>query len=120
MAKIGYARVSTSDQNPEAQAARLREHGCLRVFTDRGVTGRLASRPQWDACRTFLRQGDVLVVTKLDRVPALRHDDVVGTTTRNRPLPGTACCRGTFRGTSAMRAECIPRFPGTISLHERR
>src|SRR5215472_6388398 len=68
MAKIGYARVSTSDQNPEAQAARLREHGCLRVFTDRGVTGRLASRPQWDACRTFLRQGDVLVVTKLDRV----------------------------------------------------
>jgi len=68
MAMTGYARVSTSDQNPEAQAARLREHGCTRVFTDHGVTGRLASRPQWDACRTFLRGGDVLVVTKLDRV----------------------------------------------------
>jgi len=68
MAKIGYARVSTSDQNPEAQAARLREHGCMRVFTDHGVTGRLASRPQWDACRAFLRDGDVLVVTKLDRI----------------------------------------------------
>jgi len=63
MAMIGYARVSTSDQNPEAQAARLRAHGCLRVFT-----GRLASRPQWDACRAFLRDGDVLVVTRLDRV----------------------------------------------------
>ena len=68
MAKIGYARVSTSDQNPEAQAARLRGHGCSRVFTDHGVTGKLASRPQWDACRAFLRDGDVLVVTKLDRV----------------------------------------------------
>src|SRR6266702_3979789 len=53
---------------PEAQAARLREHGCTRVFTDRGVTGRLASRPQWDACRAFLRDGDVLVVIKLDRI----------------------------------------------------
>jgi len=60
--------VSTSDQNPEAQAARLREHGCTRVFTDRGVTGRLAGRPQWDACRAFLRDGDVLVVIKLDRI----------------------------------------------------
>jgi len=68
MAKIGYARVSTSDQNPEAQAARLRGHGCSRVFTDHGVTGKLASRPQWDACRAFLRDGDVLVVTKLDRI----------------------------------------------------
>jgi DNA invertase Pin-like site-specific DNA recombinase len=68
MAMIGYARVSTSDQNPEAQAARLLERGCARVFTDHGVTGRLASRPQWDACRAFLRDGDILVVTKLDRV----------------------------------------------------
>jgi DNA invertase Pin-like site-specific DNA recombinase len=68
MAMIGYARVSTSDQNPDAQAARLCEHGCTRVFSDHGVTGRLASRPQWDACRAFLRDGDVLVVTKLDRV----------------------------------------------------
>ncbi len=45
MAMIGYARVSTSDQNPEAHAARLREHSCTRVFTDHGVTGRLASPP---------------------------------------------------------------------------
>jgi len=66
MAMIGYARVSTTHQNPEAQAARLRGHGCTRMFTDHGVTGRLASRPQWDACRAFLRDGDVLVVTKLD------------------------------------------------------
>jgi DNA invertase Pin-like site-specific DNA recombinase len=49
MARIGYARVSTTDQHPEAQAARLVEHGCTQVFTDLGVTGKQASRPQWDA-----------------------------------------------------------------------
>ncbi len=51
VAMIGYARVSTSDQNPEVQATRLREHGCQTVFADRGVSGKLASRPQLDACR---------------------------------------------------------------------
>jgi DNA invertase Pin-like site-specific DNA recombinase len=68
MAMFGYARVSTTDQNPEAQAARLRAHGCARVFADHGVTGKLASRPQWDACRACLRDRDVLVVTELDRI----------------------------------------------------
>jgi DNA invertase Pin-like site-specific DNA recombinase len=68
MAMIGYARVSTTDQNPENQASRLRAHGCSTVFTDHGITGRLASRPQWDACRAYLRDRDVLAVTKLDRI----------------------------------------------------
>ncbi len=44
MPRIGYTRVSTTDQHPEAQAARLVEQGCTQVFTDRGVTGKLASR----------------------------------------------------------------------------
>ena len=70
MTLIGYSRVSTTDQHPDAQAARLREHGCEYVFTDHGVSGRQASRPQWDACRAFLRRGDALVVTKLDRIGA--------------------------------------------------
>ena len=51
VAMIGYARVSTSDQNPEVQATRLREQGYLWVFADRAVSGKLASRPQLDACR---------------------------------------------------------------------
>ncbi|HEX2319879.1 MAG TPA: recombinase family protein [Streptosporangiaceae bacterium] len=68
MAMIGYARVSTGDQNPESQTARLRDRGCAKVFTDLGVSGKLAARPQWDACRAYLRDSDVLVVTKLDRI----------------------------------------------------
>jgi DNA invertase Pin-like site-specific DNA recombinase len=65
---IGYARVSTCDQNPGGQEARLRQQGCTQVFTDHGVTGKAASRPQWDACRACLRAGDTVVVTKLDRI----------------------------------------------------
>ena len=66
--KIGYSRVSTDDQHPEAQADRLKSDGCERVFTDKGVSGRKASRPEWDRCLEHLREGDTLVVVRLDRM----------------------------------------------------
>lgn len=72
--KIGYARVSTNDQHPEAQGERLAAAGCERIFTDKGVSGKLARRPQWDACLAQLRPGDVLVCVRLDRIGrSVRH-----------------------------------------------
>ena len=68
MAIIGYARVSTTDQNPQLQLAALQEAGATRVFTDHGVSGSKASRPELDACLDHLRKGDVLTVWKLDRL----------------------------------------------------
>jgi len=68
MARIGYARVSTRDQRPEAQEERLREAGCARVFTDHGASGTRASRPEWDRCLERLEPGDTLVCVKLDRI----------------------------------------------------
>jgi DNA invertase Pin-like site-specific DNA recombinase len=68
MTKVGYDRVSTSDQHPEAQSDRLIAAGCERVFTDKGVSGTLARRPQWDKCLEYLRPGDVLVTVRLDRI----------------------------------------------------
>lgn len=68
MAKCGYVRVSTRDQHPEAQANRLVAEGCERIFTDEGVSGKFASRPQWDECLRYLRPGDTLVTVKLDRI----------------------------------------------------
>ena len=68
MAKIGYARVSTRDQHPEAQRERLEAAGCTRVFTDHGASGAKASRPEWDKCLDRLEAGDALVCTKLDRI----------------------------------------------------
>ena len=68
MAIIGYARVSTTDQTPQLQLDALRDDGASRVFTDHGVSGSTADRPQLDACMDHLREGDVLTVWKLDRL----------------------------------------------------
>jgi DNA invertase Pin-like site-specific DNA recombinase len=68
LARIGYARVSTRDQHPEAQRERLEAAGCTRIFTDTGASGARASRPEWDKCLDRLETGDTLVCTKLDRI----------------------------------------------------
>lgn len=65
---VGYARVSTREQNPAAQEAELRAAGASRVFVDRGESSRVADRPQWLACLDYLRTGDTLVIRALDRV----------------------------------------------------
>jgi DNA invertase Pin-like site-specific DNA recombinase len=68
MTTIGYARVSTSEQNLDLQRDALAAVGAMRTFEDFGVSGRLASRPGLDACLDFLREGDVLAVYRLDRL----------------------------------------------------
>lgn len=68
MTVIGYARVSTREQDPAAQEAELRAAGATRVFVDHGESSRTDDRPQWRACRDWLREGDVLVVRALDRL----------------------------------------------------
>jgi DNA invertase Pin-like site-specific DNA recombinase len=65
---VGYARVSTREQNPAAQEAELREVGVLRVFVDHGESSRVTERPQWNACLDYLREGDTLVIRALDRI----------------------------------------------------
>ena len=65
---VGYARVSTREQNPDAQEAELRQYGAVRVFVDRAESSRVTDRPQWLACWDYLRPGDTLVVRRLDRL----------------------------------------------------
>src|SRR5260370_36907719 len=66
--KIGYGRVSTRDQNPDAQRDALTAAGCDQVFVDK-ASGKLARRPELDkALLSASRAGDQLVVTKLDRL----------------------------------------------------
>lgn len=64
---VGYARVSTLDQNPELQQDALHTAGCEEVFTDK-VTGTAAHRPELQRAKDVLRQGDTLVVWRLDRL----------------------------------------------------
>src|SRR2546430_13101480 len=65
--KIGYGRVSTRDQNPDAQRDALAAAGCDKVFIDK-ASGKLARRPELDRALLVTRAGDQLVVTKLDRL----------------------------------------------------
>lgn len=65
--KIGYARVSTLDQNPQLQIDALEKAGCEKIFTDK-ITGTTKERPELDKAKLMLRKGDVLVVWRLDRL----------------------------------------------------
>jgi DNA invertase Pin-like site-specific DNA recombinase len=64
---IGYARVSTQDQNPELQVDALKKSGCEQIFQEK-KTGKLRERPELSQCLRTLRAGDTLVVWKLDRL----------------------------------------------------
>jgi DNA invertase Pin-like site-specific DNA recombinase len=70
MSKVGYGRVSTTDQHSRGQLDALVEAGVDKdmIFIDEGVTGTKASRPELDKCLAMLRRGDVLVITRLDRL----------------------------------------------------
>ncbi|MEW8419016.1 MAG: recombinase family protein [Candidatus Thiodiazotropha endolucinida] len=65
--RIGYARVSTQDQNPDLQLDALTGAGCEQVFHEK-VSGRIRARPELEACLRTLRKGDTLVVWRLDRL----------------------------------------------------
>ena len=67
MALIGYARVSTESQHVDLQKDALRKAGCERVFEDI-ISGAKTERQGLDAALAYLREGDTLVVWKLDRL----------------------------------------------------
>jgi DNA invertase Pin-like site-specific DNA recombinase len=67
MALVGYARVSTLDQDPALQRDALAAAGCAKLFEDR-ASGARTDRPGLGQALGFLREGDVLVVWKLDRL----------------------------------------------------
>lgn len=70
---IGYARVSTQDQNPEFQIDALEKAGCEQIFQEK-FTGKVRERPELSLCLRMLRKGDVLVVWKLDRLARSLRD----------------------------------------------
>ena len=65
--RIGYARVSTRDQNLELQLDALGKAGCERIFTDK-LNGAQVERPGLKEALSHLRETDTLVVWKLDRL----------------------------------------------------
>lgn len=68
MALYGYARVSTADQSVDIQVAALKAAGCDIVRTEQASGTSTAGRPELATLLTFLRPGDTLVVTRIDRL----------------------------------------------------
>lgn len=70
---IGYARVSTEDQNQELQLDALKSKGCEEIYTDQ-ISGTKKDRPALEEMLSKLRKGDTVVVWKLDRLGrSLKH-----------------------------------------------
>jgi len=64
---IGYARVSTQDQDPEMQVDALRKAGCEKIFVEK-ASGAKRDRPELRAAIEYARENDTIVVWKLDRL----------------------------------------------------
>lgn len=68
MALIGFARVSTIGQSYEEQVKQLENVGCFKIFTGKNSGAKNKNRARLDELMNFVREGDVVVVTKLDRL----------------------------------------------------
>lgn len=65
---VGYARVSTSSQSLENQIEQLKAAGCEKIFSEKRSGKNASDREQFKIMKNFIREGDVLFVTKLDRL----------------------------------------------------
>ncbi|WP_041825476.1 recombinase family protein [Laribacter hongkongensis] len=76
MAIIGYARVSTHEQNLDLQIDALNRAGCDLIYTEQasGKSAKKSDRPELDHCLRALRPGDTLAVCRLDRLGRSLHD----------------------------------------------
>ena len=70
---IGYARVSTDDQHLDHQRAALRAAGCHRLYEEK-ISGARRDRPELARLLDHLREGDVVMATRLDRLARSTRD----------------------------------------------
>lgn len=73
MARFGYARVSTDGQSLDAQLGQLKSAGCTKIFREK-VSGARADRPQLARLLKMVEKGDVIMVTRLDRLARSTRD----------------------------------------------
>jgi len=98
---LGYARISTADQDPQLQLDALAVVDCLKIYTDI-ASGTKADRPQWQACLADLRPGDTLIIWKIDRLGRNLRDliDIV-TTLQTRAVGVRSLTNGIVDTTTA-------------------
>ncbi len=78
MAKIGYIRCSTTDQNPARQEESLKNSRCEKVFSDM-LSGKDTNRPGLKAMLEYVREGDILYTDVTSRCPLKCKEDEINT-----------------------------------------
>lgn len=118
MSIIGYARVSTADQDTALQTDALSAAGCDRIFVDH-ASGVDAGRPELRSCLDFLRAGDTLIVWKLDRLGrSLGHLIAVVEDLARRRI-GFRCTTQTFIDTTTPAGRMVFQIFGAVGEFER-
>ncbi|MBI4021772.1 MAG: recombinase family protein [Candidatus Andersenbacteria bacterium] len=118
---IGYARVSTADQDLNLQLDALRQQGCQRedIFVDK-VGGAKTERPGLDACLATLEQGDILLVWRLDRLGrSMPHLVALVEELRQRGIGFRSVCDGVIDTTTAS-GELVFNIFSALAQFERR
>ena len=111
---FGYARVSTTDQNPDHQIDSLLRAGVAQdtIYVDR-ASGAKASRPQLDELLKLLRDGDTLKITRLDRLGrSVLHLVTLGAKLRERGVGLHVIEQGIDTAT----AECLPTVNSGLGI----
>lgn len=119
MRLIGYARVSTVQQDLALQLDALKSHGCTRIFQDK-ISGAKQARPGFDACMKFLASGDVLLVWRLDRLGrSISHLVSLVESLRARNVGLRSICDGII-DTSSASGDLIFNIFAALAQFERR
>lgn len=115
---IGYARTSTTDQEAglDAQIRELKAHGCEEVFQEQ--VSSVSHRGELERCLKFIRKGDSLVVTKLDRL-ARSVPDLVKTIGRLEEKGSTLIILAMNLDTSSPTGRLLINLVGSIAQFER-
>ncbi len=115
---VGYARTSTIEQKAgfEAQLRQLKQAGCTKLFSEQ--VSSVAERQQLSACLDYLREGDALVVTKLDRLArSVLHLGEIVAALRSKGVSLRILDLGLDTGTAS--GELVLNLMGSIAQFER-
>jgi len=74
MAIIGYARVSTKEQDNKLQLEALKNAGCIKLFSEKQSGTSIEKRSELANCLNYMREGDALVITRIDRLARSLRD----------------------------------------------
>lgn len=115
---VGYARVSTHGQSLELQLEKLRQYGCEKLFQEKKGGGSREGRLALTGALEYVREGDILVVTRLDRLARSLHDLMLITAELQRKQVGLVVLEQELNTTTAA-GKLLFHMLGAVAEFER-